>query len=60
MPESAGVRGVTVSVGMALLRDDDQSAELFTRADHAMYTVKRVGGNKVSISEAESFRFVTG
>jgi GGDEF domain-containing protein len=47
-----------VSVGMALLRDDDLALELFTRADHAMYAVKRAGGNRASVSEATEFRFI--
>jgi diguanylate cyclase (GGDEF)-like protein len=58
LPVEAGVAQVTVSVGMALLRDDDLALELFTRADHAMYAVKRAGGNRASVSEATEFRFI--
>jgi len=56
LPEAAGVRHITVSVGMAVLSPDDEGTEVFTRADHAMYAVKRLGGNrvKVDLGAAES------
>jgi diguanylate cyclase (GGDEF)-like protein len=57
LPETAGVRNVTVSVGMALLRRDDLGGELFSRADHAMYAVKHVGGNRVCIPDGNAYRF---
>jgi diguanylate cyclase (GGDEF)-like protein len=56
LPVEAGVAQVTVSVGMALLRDDDLALELFTRADHAMYAVKRAGGNRVCVPDGPAFR----
>jgi diguanylate cyclase (GGDEF)-like protein len=59
LPESAGVRSVTVSVGMALLREEDPASELFTRADHAMYAVKHAGGNRVCVPEGNAFRLYT-
>ena len=49
---------MTVSVGMALLRDDDLALELFTRADQAMYAVKRVGGNRVMCEREVSSEFI--
>jgi GGDEF domain-containing protein len=58
LPTAAGVGHVTVSVGMALLRDDDLALELFTRADHAMYAVKRIGGNRACVSDEDEFRFI--
>lgn len=51
LPEAAGTKHVTVSVGMALLHPEDHSEELFTRADMAMYQVKYVGGNRVCIAD---------
>lgn len=49
MPAAAGAAHVTVSIGMALLAPDDSETEQFTRADGAMYLVKRQGGNGVRI-----------
>jgi diguanylate cyclase (GGDEF)-like protein len=57
LPAAAGVRSVTVSVGLALLRPSDAGAELFTRADHAMYAVKHVGGNRVCVPDGTAYRF---
>jgi diguanylate cyclase (GGDEF)-like protein len=49
LPPECGVASVTVSVGMALLSRLDEGSELFTRADRAMYEVKRLGGNRVCV-----------
>ena len=49
MPASAGVRHVTVSIGLATLTPADGEQELFTRADLAMYEVKHRGGNRVCV-----------
>lgn len=41
--------GVTVSIGMATLREpDDDAAELLRRADAALYEAKRAGRNRVA------------
>jgi len=51
MPEAAGVRPVTASVGMAFLQPDDDGPRLFNRADQAMYVAKGLGGNRVHIAD---------
>ncbi len=57
LPPAAGVRHVTVSVGLALLEPDTDESNLFTRADLAMYEVKRRGGNAVCVARAGRFDF---
>jgi diguanylate cyclase (GGDEF)-like protein len=57
LPLRAGVSTVTVSVGLAFLHPDESDSELFSRADGAMYAVKRVGGNSVCIDDGAVFRF---
>jgi diguanylate cyclase (GGDEF)-like protein len=54
---TAGVRRVTVSVGVACLFHNAHVDDLFSRADAAMYAVKRIGGNRVGIADAGGFRF---
>jgi diguanylate cyclase (GGDEF)-like protein len=58
LPDAAGVRHIEVSIGMAILRAQDEGNELFTRADLAMYEVKHVGGNRVCITDGADFRFL--
>lgn len=55
LPEAAGVRNITVSVGLALLSPEDEGMEVFTRADLAMYEVKHLGGNRVCLCDGASF-----
>jgi hypothetical protein len=43
---------------MAALDPADTETELFTRADLAMYEVKKQGGNRVCLAEGEGFRFL--
>jgi diguanylate cyclase (GGDEF)-like protein len=50
LPAEAGTRQVTVSVGMAAMVPSDREQEVFTRADAAMYAVKRQGGNHTCIA----------
>jgi diguanylate cyclase (GGDEF)-like protein len=46
---------MTVSIGLALARDDEHSIEqTLARADAALYTAKRGGRNRVVISEEEA------
>jgi diguanylate cyclase (GGDEF)-like protein len=49
LPEAAGTRRLTVSVGVAVLSSEDEGTETFSRADHAMYHVKHLGGNRVCV-----------
>lgn len=57
LPQAAGLAKLTASVGVALLCPDDEGTEIFTRADQAMYEVKRAGGNRVCVYDAETFQF---
>ncbi len=49
LPKSAGVRSITVSIGLAEFAPTDSGTELFTRADQAMYEAKAAGGNQVCL-----------
>lgn len=74
LPEAAGaddrptgIKQVTVSVGLALLEPDRPASrsqatddDLFSRADLAMYEVKRRGGNAVGIALDGDFTFAEG
>ncbi len=52
LPEEAGVKHVTVSVGIAASHAADTGSEMVTRADLAMYRAKTRGGNIVSVSDS--------
>jgi diguanylate cyclase (GGDEF)-like protein len=41
---------VTISAGVASLRDDDDAGSLFARADSALYEAKRAGRNRVAMA----------
>jgi diguanylate cyclase (GGDEF)-like protein len=58
MPRETGTEHITVSLGMAILRDQDEGTDLFSRADQAMYQVKRTGGNRTCIMDDDDFRFL--
>jgi diguanylate cyclase (GGDEF)-like protein len=60
LPDNAGVRHITVSIGMAVLQVEDEENEVLSRADLAMYEVKHVGGNRVCFGDADGYRFVGG
>jgi diguanylate cyclase len=51
MPADTGARRITVSVGVALLREEDRNTEVFTRADEAMYAAKAAGGNQIRVAD---------
>jgi diguanylate cyclase (GGDEF)-like protein len=61
LPSAAGVRSITVSAGVAALSSDDEAGEVFSRADLAMYEVKRRGGNQVCLADGfESSHLLSG
>ena len=45
-------RGVTVSIGVAVWADDESAGGLLQRADDALYTAKRSGGDALSAYDA--------
>jgi diguanylate cyclase (GGDEF)-like protein len=45
--ESKKVNGCTLSLGVAQLMAEDETQDLIRKADEAMYTAKRAGGNRV-------------
>lgn len=42
---------VTISLGVACVKEDESELELFERADKAMYVAKRKGRNQVEVAE---------
>jgi len=52
VPAESGTAALrfAVSVGVATLDGQEDSASLVRRADHAMYTAKQLGGNQVSVA----------
>jgi diguanylate cyclase (GGDEF)-like protein len=57
LPPTAGVKHVTASIGLALLDPGTVEEDLFSRADLAMYEVKRRGGNGVCIVQHDVYSF---
>jgi diguanylate cyclase (GGDEF)-like protein/PAS domain S-box-containing protein len=47
IPTSAGPLHITTSIGVALARPDENTEDLITRADTAMYQAKQTGRNQV-------------
>jgi diguanylate cyclase (GGDEF)-like protein len=50
---------ITVSIGVAAFTAEDSVPSLMMRADNAMYSAKRAGGNKVRIQTPELRRLLT-
>ena len=42
---------LTISIGIAVLQEDDTAETLFKRADDALYISKKSGRNRVSVME---------
>ncbi|MGI8968343.1 MAG: diguanylate cyclase [Chloroflexota bacterium] len=57
LPAAAGCSHITVSLGVAVLEPGETDHEIFTRADQAMYAVKRRGGNQVGMLTDDETRF---
>ncbi|MFO8154560.1 MAG: GGDEF domain-containing protein, partial [Thiohalospira sp.] len=55
-PMEEGVAGVTISLGVATLEDDDSAEELLKRADDALYQAKEGGRNRVAVIEPPTER----
>jgi diguanylate cyclase (GGDEF)-like protein len=55
LPQATGVSHITVSIGIGLLDYRDAGTEVFTRADQAMYRVKRLGGNRVCVDRGDAY-----
>lgn len=45
--------GITVSIGIAVFRDNDTVDSLFDRADRALYAIKKTGGNRVTRDQSD-------
>ena len=52
-PEAAGIRHLTVSVGVAAWHPEDRGSEVVSRADAAMYRVKAAGGDGVCVIDLD-------
>jgi diguanylate cyclase (GGDEF)-like protein len=51
LPTHHGILRVTISAGVALRSQNETYAELFDRADAALYASKRLGRNRVSLAD---------
>lgn len=56
LPDVPESQRVTASIGLAFLQPDDTGAEVITRADRAMYELKRSGGDGLSVSGPHRLR----
>jgi diguanylate cyclase (GGDEF)-like protein len=54
LPAENGAVSYTVSIGVAMLRDDESFSSLLGRADAALYAAKEAGRNRVHTAEAAS------
>lgn len=54
----AGVRHISVSVGIADLWPEDAADEIVSRADQAMYEAKRGGGNALCIRHPDRYEHI--
>jgi two-component system cell cycle response regulator len=52
IPTASGSVSITVSIGLADLRGEQDSAELYRRADRALYLSKSAGRNRVTLDAA--------
>ncbi len=52
IPTASGSVSITVSIGLADLRGEQDSAELYRRADRALYLSKSEGRNRVTLDAA--------
>jgi diguanylate cyclase (GGDEF)-like protein/PAS domain S-box-containing protein len=50
LPERGGVR-LSLSVGLALIKERETPEAILSRADNAMYRAKELGGNRIIIAE---------
>jgi len=48
--ESSDVKGITVSLGVAELKQDESTMKWMSRCDEALYEAKQAGRNRVSVS----------
>jgi two-component system, cell cycle response regulator len=52
IPDGAGSVSITVSIGLADLRGEQDSTDLYRRADRALYRSKSAGRNRVTLDAA--------
>ena len=50
LPDRGGVR-LSLSVGLALIKESETPEVILSRADNAMYRAKELGGNRIIIAE---------
>jgi diguanylate cyclase (GGDEF)-like protein len=50
LPDRGGIR-LSLSVGLALIKERETPEAILSRADNAMYRAKELGGNRIIIAE---------